>query len=93
MPHAWPAAAGAWHKPRRIHFGPHQGVGVGVAGVAGVAAWLAQEQGVEVVLRHACGALAMALRQAASRRMADALHEPGLQRRLDKTLKDLDREC
>ena len=38
-----------------------------------------QEQGVEVVLRHACGALAMGLRQLVNRRIADAVHEPGLE--------------
>ncbi|CAE7534050.1 pkgB [Symbiodinium pilosum] len=35
----------------------------------------AKEQGVEVVLRHACGALAMGLRQLVNRRIADAMHE------------------
>ncbi|CAE7602365.1 pkgB [Symbiodinium sp. CCMP2456] len=35
----------------------------------------AKEQSVEVVLRHACSALAMGLRQVTSRRMEDAMHE------------------
>ena len=32
-----------------------------------------------MVIRHACSALAMGLRQVTSRRMEDAMHEPGLQ--------------
>ncbi|CAE7476593.1 pkgB [Symbiodinium microadriaticum] len=35
----------------------------------------AKEQSVEVVIRHACSALAMGLRQVTSRRMEDAMHE------------------
>eukprot|EP00439_Symbiodinium_sp_Y106_P074316 s965_g14.t1 len=35
----------------------------------------AKEQSVEVVLRHACSALAMGLRRVTSRRMEDAMHE------------------
>ncbi|CAE7029088.1 pkgB, partial [Symbiodinium natans] len=35
----------------------------------------AKEQSIEVVLRHACGALAMGLRQVTNRRMANAMYE------------------
>ena len=43
-----------------------------------------------MVLRHACGALAMGLRQVTNRRMANAMYEPGIQLVLSPDVTSLD---